>query len=291
MCSRPDAAAAPTQLGGGDTAAALRHARSSVGCARSRGRTGGRQRAALRRSRCAAAAHPCAAGQARRVRSARATARAMGGAPAAATGPTPARQMHCSGTSPCGGPTRRAHRRPRVAARAHRTHPSPPLPARSSPPRRAPLDNEYLVGLVLQHRRHLAVAAACLLLCTASNLAAPVLSGMLFETLVQRQPMERYAQVRGGTAGWPLGWVGGQRGSRWAGAAGPGRLTAGRAPQPAAERAPPPWSAHGWPAGVLRAAGRLRAGAASYQSVHDQHDRAGREGVCLCMRVWICGKE
>ena len=63
------------------------------------------------------------------------------------------------------------------------------------PHRRAPLDNEYLVGLVMQHRRHLAVAALCLLLCTASNLAAPVLSGLLFETLVQRQPMERYAQV------------------------------------------------------------------------------------------------
>lgn len=52
------------------------------------------------------------------------------------------------------------------------------------------------MGLILQHRQHLAVATVCLLLCTASNLAAPVLSGLLFETLVQQQPMTRYAKVR-----------------------------------------------------------------------------------------------
>ncbi|GBF88247.1 ABC transporter B family protein [Raphidocelis subcapitata] len=64
-----------------------------------------------------------------------------------------------------------------------------------TPTRRAPLDNQYLIGLVLQHREHLIIATVCLLLCTASNLAAPVLSGLLFETLVQQQPMERYAKV------------------------------------------------------------------------------------------------
>ena len=74
----------------------------------------------------------------------------------------------------------------------HNTHARAPRP----PPKRAPLDNEYLVGLALQHRGHLLAAGGCLLLCTASNLAAPVLSGLLFETLVQRQPMERYAQAR-----------------------------------------------------------------------------------------------
>lgn len=48
---------------------------------------------------------------------------------------------------------------------------------------------------MMQHRRHLIIAVVCLLLCTASNLAAPVLSGLLFETLVQQQPMSRYAEV------------------------------------------------------------------------------------------------
>ena len=53
------------------------------------------------------------------------------------------------------------------------------------------------MGLVLQHGRHLAIACTCLLLCTASNLAAPVLSGLLFDALVQQAPPERYARVLG----------------------------------------------------------------------------------------------
>lgn len=52
------------------------------------------------------------------------------------------------------------------------------------------------MGLVGQQKRHLLLAVTCLVLCTASNLAAPVLSGMLLDCLVQQQPMERYMQVR-----------------------------------------------------------------------------------------------
>lgn len=54
-----------------------------------------------------------------------------------------------------------------------------------------------MMGLVLLQRQHLLIAGTCLLLCTASNLAAPVLSGMLLDTLVQRQPLEQYMQVSG----------------------------------------------------------------------------------------------
>lgn len=64
------------------------------------------------------------------------------------------------------------------------------------PPKRAPLDNEYILGITLQHKQHLVLAAVTVLLCTASNLAAPVLSGMLFEHLVQQKPVQEYAQVR-----------------------------------------------------------------------------------------------
>lgn len=68
------------------------------------------------------------------------------------------------------------------------------------PPKRRPFDDEYILGIVLQHKRHLVLATVTVLLCTASNLAAPVLSGMLFEHLVQQRPVEKYAQVRRGTA-------------------------------------------------------------------------------------------
>lgn len=54
---------------------------------------------------------------------------------------------------------------------------------------------EYILGLVWQQRKHLALACGMLLLCTASNLAAPVLSGMLMELLVQQKPIEEYAKV------------------------------------------------------------------------------------------------
>lgn len=64
------------------------------------------------------------------------------------------------------------------------------------PPKRAPLDDEYILGIAMQHKQHLLLAAITVLLCTASNLAAPVLSGMLFEHLVQQKPVQEYAQVR-----------------------------------------------------------------------------------------------
>jgi hypothetical protein len=155
----------------------------------------------------------------------------------------------------------------------------PPLPRRPRPPRqpvkRAPLDNEYVVGLVLQHRTHLILATVCLLLCTASNLAAPVLSGLLFETLVQQQPMTRYAEVRRRAAGPRLfGCRAGRRRRRGGEElSGPGGRST---PVPAAavadaHPAPPP-------PGVLHPAGGLRAGAAADEGVHGERDRAGGEG-------------
>ena len=87
-----------------------------------------------------------------------------------------------------------------MAATAAAPPPAAPVPAAtaaaSSPTRRrAPLDDQYLLGLALCHRGHLAAALACLALCTASNLAAPLLSGLLFETLVRQEPMERYGRL------------------------------------------------------------------------------------------------
>jgi hypothetical protein len=61
---------------------------------------------------------------------------------------------------------------------------------------RAPFDDQYLWGLIWLHRSQLLLGCLCLMLCTASNLAAPVLSGMLMETLVQKKPVEEYARVR-----------------------------------------------------------------------------------------------
>lgn len=48
-----------------------------------------------------------------------------------------------------------------------------------------------------QVRWQLALAGVTLVLCTAINLTSPVLSGMLFDTLVQRQPLEQYAKLFG----------------------------------------------------------------------------------------------
>lgn len=62
---------------------------------------------------------------------------------------------------------------------------------------RTPFDNRYILGLVWNQRGQVALAAVCLLLCTASNLGAPVISGLLMETLVQQRPMEEYAQILG----------------------------------------------------------------------------------------------
>jgi hypothetical protein len=64
-----------------------------------------------------------------------------------------------------------------------------PVPA--APPLRAPLDTTSIVNLVLNEKRHLLAAAAALVVCVAANLASPVVSGILFEVLVQGQPFER----------------------------------------------------------------------------------------------------
>ncbi|KAG2498202.1 hypothetical protein HYH03_003955 [Edaphochlamys debaryana] len=61
--------------------------------------------------------------------------------------------------------------------------------------RRAPFDDQYLLGLVWRERAHLGLALVALVLCTASNLAAPVLSGALLEMLMTGQSMTKYAEV------------------------------------------------------------------------------------------------
>lgn len=76
---------------------------------------------------------------------------------------------------------------PAVAAAAA----APGAPAAAQQARRGPLDRQYILGLCWQQRRHLAAASLCLVLCVAGNLATPVLSGALFETLVQGQPAEK----------------------------------------------------------------------------------------------------
>lgn len=62
---------------------------------------------------------------------------------------------------------------------------------------RKPLDTQYIVGLVLKQKKHVLLAAASLLVCVGANLASPVLSGMLFETLVMQRPFEAYGRLLG----------------------------------------------------------------------------------------------
>ena len=57
------------------------------------------------------------------------------------------------------------------------------------------------MSLVLQEKKSLAVATICLLLCVGSNLASPVLSGMLFETLVRQAPFSSYRSLLVGMMG------------------------------------------------------------------------------------------
>ena len=66
---------------------------------------------------------------------------------------------------------------------------------------RRPLDDKYIISLVLQEKKSLAVATICLLLCVGSNLASPVLSGMLFETLVRQAPFSSYRSLLVGMMG------------------------------------------------------------------------------------------
>lgn len=62
--------------------------------------------------------------------------------------------------------------------------------------KRKPFDDQYIIGLVWQQKQKIGLALACLFVCTASNLAAPVLTGMLMELLVQQKPVEDYIRVR-----------------------------------------------------------------------------------------------
>lgn len=62
---------------------------------------------------------------------------------------------------------------------------------------RAPLDNEYILGLLWPVKRPLILAAVTLVVCTSINLTSPVLSGMLFDTLVQQRPLTKYAELFG----------------------------------------------------------------------------------------------
>jgi ATP-binding cassette, subfamily B (MDR/TAP), member 10 len=60
---------------------------------------------------------------------------------------------------------------------------------------RTPLDNQYIISLILQQKRHLALAGISLIACVGANLASPVLSGLLFETLVLQRPFEAYGRI------------------------------------------------------------------------------------------------
>jgi ATP-binding cassette subfamily B (MDR/TAP) protein 10 len=60
---------------------------------------------------------------------------------------------------------------------------------------RKPFDDEYILGLVWHQKKQIGLAFACLVVCTTSNLAAPVLTGMLMELLVQQKPVEDYIRV------------------------------------------------------------------------------------------------
>lgn len=60
---------------------------------------------------------------------------------------------------------------------------------------RVPLDNQFIMGVIGNQMHHILIATVSLLLCVAGNLASPVLSGALFETLVNGQPFEKYARL------------------------------------------------------------------------------------------------
>jgi ATP-binding cassette subfamily B (MDR/TAP) protein 10 len=60
---------------------------------------------------------------------------------------------------------------------------------------RAPLDDRYILSLILQQKKSLIIASLSLLFCVAANLASPVLSGMLFETLVNKSPFSSYKSL------------------------------------------------------------------------------------------------
>jgi len=61
--------------------------------------------------------------------------------------------------------------------------------------RREPFDTEYILGLIWQQKKHVAIAAVMLVACTSSVLISPILSGMLLEVLVKQQPLEKYGKL------------------------------------------------------------------------------------------------
>jgi hypothetical protein len=57
--------------------------------------------------------------------------------------------------------------------------------------RDTPLGSRIIWRLLLQQKRHLALAAISLILCVSMNLLSPVLQGMLFDVLVRGQPFQQ----------------------------------------------------------------------------------------------------
>lgn len=64
--------------------------------------------------------------------------------------------------------------------------------------RRGPLDDRYIVSLIFKQKKPVILSLLSLLCCVASNLASPVLSGMLFESLVLKQPFSEYRTLLAG---------------------------------------------------------------------------------------------
>lgn len=60
---------------------------------------------------------------------------------------------------------------------------------------RKPLDNQYIFQLILQQKVQLTLASVSLVACVASNLASPVISGLLFEMLVTNAPFQVYSKL------------------------------------------------------------------------------------------------
>uniref|UniRef100_A0A061QMA6 Abc transporter b family member 28-like n=1 Tax=Tetraselmis sp. GSL018 TaxID=582737 RepID=A0A061QMA6_9CHLO len=54
------------------------------------------------------------------------------------------------------------------------------------------MDNKYLWGMALRHKGHLAIAGIALMLATASNLASPVIVGIIVESLAGQLPLAVY---------------------------------------------------------------------------------------------------
>jgi len=59
---------------------------------------------------------------------------------------------------------------------------------------RHPLDNTFIRGMIWSQRKYLVVAGCALVLCTASNLASPVIVGTIVESLAGQQPLDVYRQ-------------------------------------------------------------------------------------------------